>query len=33
MNFYKKIVGIPYPLLVINTNLASDIPIRFKRNL
>ena len=29
MNLYKKCNGKPYSFLVIDTSLASDIPLRF----
>ena len=33
MNLYKKCTGKPYSFLVIDTALASDNPLRFRKNL
>ena len=33
MNLYKKCTAKPYSLLVIATTLASDNPLRFRKNL
>ena len=33
MNIYKKIAAKPYSLLVIDTTLASDNPLHFRKNL
>ena len=33
MNFYKKCTTKPCSLLVIGATLASDIPLRFRKNL
>ena len=33
MNLYKKRTGKPYPFLVIDTTLASDNPLHFRKNL
>ena len=32
MNFYKKSSAKPYSFLVIDTTLASDDPLRFRKN-
>ena len=32
-NLYKKCTARPYSFLVIDTNLASDNPLRFRKNL
>ena len=33
MNFYKKCTAKPFHLLAIDTTIASDNPLRFKKNL
>ena len=33
MNLYKKFTAKPYSFLVIDTTLASDNPLRFRKNL
>ena len=33
MNLYKKCIEKPYSFLVIDTSLASDTPLRFRKNL
>ena len=33
MNIYKEYITRPYSLLVIDTTLASDNPLRFKNSL
>ena len=33
MNLYKKCTAKPYSFLTIDTTLASDIPLRFRKNL
>ena len=33
MNLYKKCIAKPYSFLVIDTTLASDNPLRFRKNL
>ena len=33
MNLYKKCTAKPYSFLVIDTTLASDNPLRFRKNL
>ena len=33
MNLYKKCTAKPYSFLVIDTTLASDIPLRFRKKL
>ena len=33
MNLYKKCITKPYSFLVIDVNLASDNPLRFRKNL
>ena len=33
MNLYKKYTSKPYSFLVIDATLASDNPLRFRRNL
>ena len=33
MNLYKRCNGKSYYFLVIDTSLASDIPLRFRKNL
>ena len=33
MNFYKKCTAKPYSSLVIDTTLALDDPLRFRKNL
>ena len=33
MNLYKKCTAKPYSFLVIDANLASDNPLRFRKNL
>ena len=32
MNIYKKFTAKPYPFLVIDDTLASDHPLRFRKN-
>ena len=33
MNLYKKCIEKPYSFLVIDTSLATDTPLRFRKNL
>ena len=33
MNLYKKCTAKPFSFLVIDTTLASDNPLRFRKNL
>ena len=33
MNLYKKFTAKPYSFLMIDTTLASDIPLRFRKYL
>ena len=33
MNLYKMCTSKPYPFLVIDTTLASEYPLSFRRNL
>ena len=33
MNLYKKCTAKPYSFLVIDTTLAADNPLRFRKNL
>ena len=33
MNLYKKCCAKPYSFLVINATLASDKPLRFRKNI
>ena len=33
MNLYKKCTGKPYSFLVTDATLASDNPLRFRKNL
>ena len=33
MTLYKKCTAKPYPILVIDAPLASDNPLRFRKNL
>ena len=33
MNLYKKCTAKPYSILVVDTTLASDNPLRFRKNL
>ena len=33
INIYRKCTGKPYSFLVIDTTLASDNPLRFRKNL